>query len=607
MNTGRRTTTAGDGRGSGGGIVTHGLLTRTLGRFYRTTSHMDTKPVPALRSLSGTLDTWNKNVFDNLFRRKRKLWARIQGTLTERKLHLAPWLLVTRRQKVGGLGIPAMRDLNGVSLAKLGWRIIIEPIRVWARVLIYKYCRGGQLLHQATPPIAPRHSHLWKGITEQWLLVKNNMAMALRDGRKTRFWLDQWAEPSPLLIFATQYVPAAELEKRDDQGGWKWDEFADFLPHPVLAQIATFEVLEKGLEDNYYWVEDNDGKLKLQAAISIIQEELATLREENWSWVWKVKASQRIRVFAWLTLHNKVLSNENGARRGLTMDPNYGACGAGCESVIHALRDCPQARDVWRWLAIQGMCSLASSASCNAWVELNVRTMHSDEEWPTKFLITMWYIWKWRNARCFHQEGDIPAEKGGFVLTRFKDIIYAFQMKHPFTLKSNNDTAKTLIRWALLNTNGGLKETPKWPLGGILRGDRGEWIKGFAENFGDCTSVKAELKAALRGLRMAWALGLKKIWLRVDSVIVVGMLRGNGSWNPIHKLLITQCKNLMERTDWEIKVTHCYREANQVADKFANLGITSDVGATYFDSPPKEILDALHADFVEAAWPRNLK
>ena len=65
-------------------------------------------------------------------------------------------------------------------------------------------------------------------------------------------------------------------------------------------------------------------------------------------------------------------------------------------------------------------------------------------------------------------------------------------------------------------------------------------------------------------------------------MIVVGLLKGNGSWNLVHKPLITQCKLLIERNDWEVKVSHCYREANWVADKLASLGINSDVGIIYF-------------------------
>lgn len=83
--------------------------------------------------------------------------------------------------------------------------------------------------------------------------------------------------------------------------------------------------------------------------------------------------------------------------------------------------------------------------------------------------------------------------------------------------------------WILLNTDRASKGNPRVIAdGGIIRGDRGEWIQGFSENFGVCTLVKAVLKAMLCGLRMARELGLKKIWLQDDLMTIVGMLRGDG-------------------------------------------------------------------------------
>ena len=87
--------------------------------------------------------------------------------------------------------------------------------------------------------------------------------------------------------------------------------------------------------------------------------------------------------------------------------------------------------------------------------------------------------------------------------------------------------------------------------GGVLRGHRGDWIKGFTEHFGTCTSIKAKLRAMLRGLKMARELGLRKVLLRADFMIFVGMLRATGNWNLIHKPLITQCKQLIEKEDWK--------------------------------------------------------
>ena len=116
----------------------------------------------------------------------------------------------------------------------------------------------------------------------------------------------------------------------------------------------------------------------------------------------------------------------------------------------------------------------------------------------------------------------------------------------------------------------------------------------------------AEPKAMLRGLRMARDLDVKKVGLQADSMVMVDILRGNGTWNPAHKLLITQCKEQIAQEGWEVKVSHCYRkEANQVGDRLAKLWINKELGVVYFSSPPKEALDVLNADAVRAAWHRN--
>ncbi|KAJ8452651.1 hypothetical protein Cgig2_004987 [Carnegiea gigantea] len=169
---------------------------------------------------------------------------------------------------------------EGNPLSFVGFGHALQGLRwTWAPNDESFECSLGDIFSTLTRllPPQPWHSNAWKGVWEQRQHITASTGMALGDGRSTRFWL---------------YVPLSELEKTvheywDERGGWKWDDFSDFLPHPILARIASFELLEEGMSDNFYWINGKNGSFTLQYAISIIQEEPATVTEESWGWVWK--------------------------------------------------------------------------------------------------------------------------------------------------------------------------------------------------------------------------------------------------------------------------------------------------------------------------------
>lgn len=122
------------------------------------------------------------------------------------------------------------------------------------------------------------------------------------------------------------------------------------------------------------------------------------------------------------------------------------------------------------------------------------------------------------------------------------------------------------------------------------------------ENMGICSSTKAEIKAALQGLRIARRLGMTKVWLQLDSLTVAGMLQGSVTWCLEHAPLLTECKNLIDWSNWDVHISHCFREANQVADVLANLGITMHPSYCEMTTPLPEAQRALYADSIGVFW-----
>jgi len=194
---------------------------------------------------------------------------------------------------------------------------------------------------------------------------------------------------------------------------------------------------------------------------------------------------------------------------------------------------------------------------------------------------TLWYIWKWRCASYFEATEGIPIEKEVFLLRKFRQVIQALANDDQVQGVMRSEPRERWVRWdpplggwRVLNTDGAVKGTTG-PAGarGVLRDDKGEWIMDFSEYLGRCSAVKAEIRAVLWGFKLAKEVRTQRLWLQMDSNVVVGMLTRRAPWHPEYSFILQQCTHLLDGEGWEVQITHCFGEANQVADKGAKKGL----------------------------------
>ncbi|CAN1162576.1 Putative ribonuclease H protein At1g65750 [Linum perenne] len=253
---------------------------------------------------------------------------------------------------------------------------------------------------------------------------------------------------------------------------------------------------------------------------------------ELWKTIWNWVGPSRIKHFLWISGHGRLLTNSERVRRHIASDSSCDRCGNPNESATHILRDCDFATDVWRRL---GFNTLLQEWNCDfkSWFQ-----RFAVNDGALRFGITLWYLWKARNE----------SEQG----------------------------------WATINTDGSVLRNPtRAAAGGIVRRDDGRSLGAFVANLGSCSVTRAELRGAVLGLEMAWALDCRRVELQLDSRAPVALLSRDGIQDHQHTLEVMAFQELCRR-EWVVSIRHVYREANRAADFLANRGHVFPYGVHHF-------------------------
>ncbi|KAL6209307.1 hypothetical protein ACLB2K_020249 [Fragaria x ananassa] len=154
-----------------------------------------------------------------------------------------------------------------------------------------------------------------------------------------------------------------------------------------------------------------------------------------------------------------------------------------------------------------------------------------------------------------------------------------------------------LSPWIKLNTDGLPKGKPGLAAcGGVFRDYQGHFIGGFSTSIGHHNAFFSELLAVIIGIELAFQLGWQHVWLECDSTNVVECF-SKSSFVPPWQLR-TLWYNCVARTrSMSFFCSHVLRKGNTVADKLANLGMSSS-SWIWHASPPAEIIPFLRMDFL---------
>ena len=274
----------------------------------------------------------------------------------------------------------------------------------------------------------------------------------------------------------------------------------------------------------------------------------------------------------------------------MEIPPICPACNTEPKTIVHALRDCPKAKCFWNSLMPPLPPNIFYGVPLVDWMKLNCRcswfSAISDIECVIIFPMTVWILWLHRNSIVFGRTGT-QRNLIDETLARAAKVAYLVS-------NGNQNTTRNKIQvrwlnppsnWFKLNLDDLSRDTPGLAGGGgLIRNEKGEWVKGYARAIGIMTSVAAELWALRDDIRLCIAFKLPAVEIVLDAKVVIDLVRKESSNFNSLDMLVDDCKKGLKQIP-NIKIMHYFREGNKCADNLARRGALLDQDFVVFIHP----------------------
>lgn len=386
-------------------------------------------------------------------------------------------------------------------------------------------------------------------------------------------------------------------------GTWDTRRLELFFPHWVIQGILCTKLNREGGADTFYWRGATDGNFSVKSAYDLLMAEGTSRPIKPWARLWKLHTPEKVKFFLWQVYHERLPTNQLRVMRGLTMS---GECPFECqreETILHILRDCEIAREVWTPLVHFTNRFAFFSSSLQVWLQENMTNAFGFGKtkkyaWEDVFGIVCWSLWRNRctgvmDGKRLHQQD---------IIHQCMRQLQELENQDNFTHQVSDYTTNTESSWTpptepfiRLDVDGSVRDDQRAACGGVFRNHKGEWTLGFQLKLGAGNASMAEILAIRTGLWVSKQMGYQKVVLYSDSIEALRLiLHEHTAFHP----LLTEIREIRDciYSNMEVSLLYSPRGNLRCADVLARSAHQSSEGIKYLYQPPVSCDDYLRED-----------
>ncbi|OMP05840.1 hypothetical protein COLO4_08513 [Corchorus olitorius] len=194
----------------------------------------------------------------------------------------------------------------------MGWRLMEENDKLWARVMTSKYLRKGEFLKVENKNGG---SFGWRSILAGRETLSKGLKWRVGNDNQINFLHDKWVSDNRLIDNVVgqtdERLLQAKVSQFYDEYGWKTEELLDLLPADIVRKIQAIPIqISHHVQDKMIWGSSPNGEFstksayQIQAACDDIESPIAKA-------IWKIPCQPKMQTFLWLAWKNRIMHNRN--------------------------------------------------------------------------------------------------------------------------------------------------------------------------------------------------------------------------------------------------------------------------------------------------------